>query len=98
MVGFYYKNSNDVLEECRRSRKENVFFHAVITHSLPFIFLAYLYLWFRLLPLFSPVYLRALSSVLCRSLLLTVMHPECHTSSLLFSLSFYLWTSLVVML
>lgn len=44
MVDFYYKNSNDVLEEFQRSRKENVSFHAVIMHSLPFIFLAYLYL------------------------------------------------------
>lgn len=88
MVDFYYKNSNDVLEEFQGSRKENIFFYAIITHNLLLIFVAYLYLSCGLLPLFLAVYLWALSSLLCRSLLLTVMHHECHTSSLLFSCLF----------
>lgn len=99
MVDFYCKNSNDILEEFQRSRKENVSFHAVITHSLPFLKgipgLLTPSVWFFCL---SPLYPRTLSSVLCRALVLTVMHPECHTSSLLFSLPFYLQVYLVMML
>lgn len=96
MVDFYCKNSNDVLEEFQRSRKENVSFHAVITHSLSFLK--------RIPGLLTPSVWFFASHLCTRGHYLLCCADHCffqsciHTSSLLFSLPFYLQVYLVMML